>query len=74
MEPPASTDRILEFAKSEAVVPPAPRSVAPAGKKAIVFATIGAGVGAAVAGGPGAFVGGGLGWAVDAIRRRLSKR
>ncbi len=56
---------------SDPVNLPTKRPVVPVGKDTAALVAIGAGVGGAVAGTAGAVVGGGVGWALDAIRRRL---
>jgi hypothetical protein len=63
-------DRIRELAESEVVTPP---NILPVGKETVVLASVGAGLGAAIAGPPGAIVGGTVGWAVDAVRRRIMR-
>lgn len=44
---------------------------APPGAPMIALMGIGIGLGASIAGTPGVIVGGALGWAADAVRRRL---
>jgi hypothetical protein len=56
---------------ADPVDPPSVRAMAPVGRETAVLMAAGVGVGAAVAGSVGAVVGGGVGWALDAIRRRI---
>jgi len=55
---------------SELVTPPTTAPVPP-GASTVALMGVGAAIGASVAGAPGAMVGGALGWAADAVRRRL---
>ena len=64
--------RADDLQAADPVTPPARRASAPADRHTAVLVAAGAGIGAAVAGAPGALLGGGVGWAVDAIRRRLT--
>jgi hypothetical protein len=54
----------------ELITSPVVRS-APPGAATIALMGVGVGIGASIAGGPGALVGGALGWAADAVRRKL---
>jgi outer membrane lipoprotein SlyB len=60
----------IEPEDAEQVTPPT-EAPAPPGVPTIAFVGIGAGIGASIAGSAGALVGGALGWAADAVRRRL---
>jgi len=71
VEPPPE-DPVRQLAESEQVQTPAPE--VPAGKETVILAAIGAGIGASIAGPAGAVVGGALGWAADAVRRKLLRR
>jgi len=64
-------DPLLDLALRDPVSPPTRRAMAPAGKETAVILAAGVGVGAAIAGPAGAVVGGAVGWAVDAVRRKL---
>jgi len=56
----------------ELVTPPTTAPVPPSAAT-VALLGVGVGVGAAIAGPPGALVGGAVGWAADAVRRRLQK-
>jgi hypothetical protein len=56
----------------EFVAPPTTPTSAPAGGTTVALTAVGAGIGGAIAGPPGALVGGAIGWAADALRRRLT--
>ena len=60
----------IEPEDAEQVTPPTD-APPPPGVQTIAFVGIGAGIGASIAGSSGAFIGGALGWAADAVRRRL---
>ena len=64
----APRDPLYELATSESVTTP---NRVPVGKETAALIAVGAGVGAAVAGPPGALVGGTVGWALDAVLRKL---
>ena len=63
-------DRHIPSDKQDEVTPPTTAPIPP-GAPTIALMAIGAGIGASIAGTPGAMVGGAVGWAVDAVRRRL---
>lgn len=55
----------------EPVTPPT-SAAKPAGRATIAMVAAGAGIGASLAGPPGALIGAGIGWAADAVRRKLA--
>jgi hypothetical protein len=60
----------IEPEDAEQVTPPTD-APPPPGLPTVAMTVVGAGIGAKVAGAPGAFIGGALGWAADAVRRKL---
>jgi hypothetical protein len=62
----------IEPEDAEQVTPPPDAPIAP-GVPTLALVAVGAGIGASIAGTPGAMVGGTVGWAVDAVRRRLMR-
>jgi len=64
-------DRVLELAKSEDVRTP---NTVPVTKEGVMLVAASTGLGARIAGIPGAVIGGTIGWAADAVRRRLLRR
>jgi tetrahydromethanopterin S-methyltransferase subunit D len=60
----------IEPEKAEQVKPPT-EAPPPPGIPTVAFVGIGASIGAKLGGASGALVGGALGWAADAVRRRL---
>jgi len=69
--PDEDDDPVLAIAQSESVETP---DVAPVGRETVALTVVCAGIGGKLAGPPGAAVGGAIGWALDAVRRRLVGR
>lgn len=63
--------RVLRQPGVPELVTPPTTGPAPAGAATVALMGVGAALGAKIAGAPGAVIGGTLGWAADAVRRRL---